>query len=157
MAITSTINMDSSAGTITNSIFLNGVLFDTLVFSSATSQISFTTHAAASLSLADFLAFLRSKESFQNIISVSSYAPYQPAIMPFPAISLSLSNDGVSQLEFTFTSANHTLHDFTATYPSGTIAIAKRNQANSLSYAQWLYLINELNYFQTMVLRAYGL
>lgn len=157
MAITSTINMDSGAGTITNAIFLDGTLFDTMIFSNATSLISFTTHSGAILSLTDFLAFLRSKASFQNIISVSSYAPNSRTTTPFPAISLSLSNDGTSQLAWSFISANHKLHDFTATYPSGTIAIGQRNQTNSLSYAQWLYLLNELNYFQTMVLRAYGL
>lgn len=156
MSITSTSTIDGVAGTATFTILLNGItLLDSFVYTNTTKTITFVTRNTAILSAADFLATLNLFVNFNQVLQSSSFITNQGTSAPIPSITVFINDNGISQLQYIFTPGVHDLMDFTCTYPSGTISIAKRNQASTLTFPQWLYFMHEMSQFIQFVKIAY--
>lgn len=156
MAITSTITIDAS-GNIVGAVSLNGsTLIDTITYTNLNQQVSFVTHLAITLSSSDFITLINFYLAFNAGIIASLISPNQHQFVPFTSVDVVQANDGISQLSFTLTSGS-SLFDYTATYPAGTVNVARRNSAVTLSYAQWLYALYILANYKLFVLNAYKL
>lgn len=160
MAITSTIITHTITGTITGSIYLDGItLIDQLTYTNSPGIVTCVENGEVTVSINDFLQLLKFYIAFNNVIIASIFNPSQSQYTPFTPIVAELGNDGIDQLFLTYQLQSESLpiFEFTCTYPSGDVIVAKRNPEMVLSYAQWLKYMYIVSDFRNFVLNAYNL
>lgn len=156
MSITSTINIDGVGQTIVLSIFSNGTtLVDAVTYTASTQLITFPTTNNFIVSSTDFLQMITLYISLNTVFNSTSFVTNKNIMTPVQNINVSMNDDGVSTFEWIYNQGNHSLFDFTCTYPNGNVAIAKRNQTGSLTFCGWLCLINGLQYYNALVHSVY--
>jgi hypothetical protein len=156
MAITSTIIVDTNAGTATTNIQLNGsTLIDNPVYSVSTNQVAFPgSLSAVILSVQDFLTVLTCYVTFNQTI-INIFGPSQFVTTPFSQIVLVQSDDGSSQLVSEFMPGSIPLCNYTCTYPIGNVVITTRALSRTLSYPQYLFFLYLMANFKLAVLNNY--
>ena len=156
MAIISTLNVDGMDSTITTNIYQeNKKLLDTMTYLNLDQMVLFSARKEYSLCLEDFLTLLRLYLSFNNTILTSSFSPNPRASYPFPQMQITQSYDE-KQMAWSCVCDGYCVFNFSAKYPLKTIEVTTREYDAKLSYPQWIYLMNELGYFQNVVLKTYG-
>jgi hypothetical protein len=158
MPITTTITTDTQANSVTLNIIQTGsILVDSVTYTNSNQNLSFVVNnSTQTMTVQDLLSIMGSYLSFNTGI-INAFSPSQSQTQPFSAITVTQSDDGVSQLYWLFQPENHPLLSYTCNYPHGSVTIGKRNQAVTLSYAQWLYLLQNIGGYHQDIINAYKL
>lgn len=154
MGITSTVTIDSVAGTASLSISTGSTIIESVVYTNSSQQIAFNTRGAITLSISDFLTQLNLFAKFNQTIQSAPFSPFS-SNRTIPNTNVVITDDGISQLAWTYTSGNHPLIDYNCSYPSGVVTINKRNQSIMISSADWLYFMYCMSNYISYVTAVY--
>ena len=170
MAINSTISTNTILGTSTCQIYEDTTLIETLVYNFSDNSVAFLARTGTSISGTDFLLKLNIYTLFNNTIIRTFFNLSQFQYHPFyygsfaNGLVVSLSDNGTNTMSYT-ASFVPPLHptpqpiflQFVSTYPSGTTTLNARTSDVTISYPQWLYLINSIASYIPFVYNDYKL
>ena len=145
MAITSTIVNDSVAKTSTLTVLSGITSIESCVYTQSTNNLVFSTINPFNLSIQDDILFESFLITYQNNL-INGFSISNVSV-PFSISQVQETNDGVNSITFKFYQANHPLYNITATYPAGTVNFGNRNQATTLTYQEWLYMLQSKHHF----------
>lgn len=154
MALISTTINDLTTGTAALTIS-SGTAIENITYTKSSNTVAFTTQNAFTLSPSDFLIFRDILDIFdKNLVNV--FSPGHSLPNNFSVSQITDTNNG-TVLSFGFYQTNHPVYSITSTYPAGSCAFAKRNQAITLSYDEWQYYHTTSLHYEQEVKQYYHL
>ncbi len=155
MTITSTLINDLATNTCTLTINKTSAI-ESIIYDHATRSLTFATQSPFTLTATEFIKFQAIINQY-NLVINNVFQEGSLSFNTFSVEELSCKDNGISELRFKFSKANHPLYDITATYPSGSIAFANRNQPTTLTYVEFTFFLTSKVHFYDQVFIRYNL